>query len=111
MAVSEDSELLGWLVLNNWRDLMYNAWSERLSTCVSIFMFHMLQVERKDGISSGTWSKHTQNIDGSFPLRISAMLGLGLQQEGDLTFLLRSFILPLENQSVAVIATQTLGCL
>lgn len=74
-------------------------------------MFNMLQVERKDGIPSGARSKHTQYIDRSFPLRISAMLGLGLQQEGDLTSLLRSFILPLENHSVVVIATQTLGCL
>lgn len=70
------------------------TWNKRVSTCVSMFLSRPLRMERMR-CPAGMRSRHSLISDFSFPLGMAAMLGPGLQQEGDLTSLL-PLILPPE---------------
>lgn len=80
-TVSEDSELLECLVLNSWGVIVYCI-GLGMSICShgsACSFFACSDYREKMKRPVGMWSKHSQIIDFSFPFKITAMLGPGLQ--------------------------------
>lgn len=89
--------LLQWLVLNRRGVIVYNvelgtSICPRVSACSCLTRSGWRE---RMQCPAGTQSRHSSVSDFSFPLGMAAVLGPGLQQEGDLTPLL-PIILPPE---------------